>query len=248
MGLTSEAWTEAWTRTRLRIVSCGGGGAGGSEPTPGLRILLLHGLGQDAASFREATTAMRAAAPEGSEFTLCQAPHDAVALSMMLASGGSGGSGGRGLQWWNMSPSSLGSGWAHSLDHLVKILELTGPFDGIVGFSQGAAALAMLVAEARLSQRRWFRFACFVGGFLPNAPHLRERIDKAVAGGGLFALPTWHCYGSDDFVIPSEKSHALASCFKDAVFAPHNGAHVVPRGNVLKGFGSFLELQKERLS
>ena len=238
---------EAWSRTRLRIVSCGGGGDGGGRGRgrPALRILLLHGLGQDAASFGEATSAIRAVTPD-CEFILCQAPHDAVALSVLLGgserSSGGDGTGGGGLQWWNMSPSSLGAGWAHSLDHLKLILE-EGVFDGVIGFSQGAAALSMLVAEAQLSQQRWFHFACFIGGFLPNAPHMRERIEKATKSGP-FAIPSWHCFGSDDFVIPSEKSEALSGCFRQAVLQPFVGGHVVPRCDVvLKSFRDFITLQ-----
>ena len=208
-----------------------------------MRILLLHGLGQDAASFREATSAIRSVTP-GCEFVLCEAPNEAVALSLLLG----GSSGGGGLQWWNMSPSSLGAGWAHSLDHLKSVIEESGPFDGVIGFSQGAAAIAMLVAEAQLSgpsmkQSRWFHFACFIGGFLPNAPYMRERIDKAVRSS-LFALPSWHAFGSDDFVIPSNKSEALANCFQHAVLQPFAGGHEMPQGDVaMQSFRRFIEKQ-----
>ena len=107
----------------------------------------------------------------------------------------------------------------------------------------------MLSAEAHLQGKQsWFRFACFVGGFLPNAPHMRERIDRALKNGPL-AMPTWHCFGRNDFVIPPEKSQALAHCFVDAVQRLHEGGHSIPSNKIIqKSFREFLEARiKENL-
>lgn len=243
-------WLESWTRARIFVAAASRSGrlepevsTTARQKNP-MRILLLHGLGQDAATFREATSGIRSCADALSvEFSLCQASHSATNLASIFSNTSSSSGG---MQWYNMSPSSLGAGWAFSMEQLVEILESEGPFDGVLGFSQGAAALSMLVAEQILLDKKWFRFACFVGGFLPNAEHMRERINRASLNGK-FLLPSWHSFGLKDFVIPSEKSQLLASYFEAPSVVSHQGGHVVPLcgdAAIKEHFQSFLRLQE----
>ncbi len=239
-------WEEGWSRASLFLQAAGAvaaaptAAAAAAQATPPLKILLLHGFGQDVGSMLRATARLRAAAPPECEFSICEAPHPAAAV---LPFGGGDGNDGGGAQWWNMVPAARGAGWAVSLEHLVEALEAER-FDGVVGFSQGAAALAMLMAEQQLQGTRWFQFACFIAGFPPSAPFMAERLDKAFAGGPAAGIPTWHAFGRDDFVIPPAKSEALARRLggETAVLAPHAGGHEVPTGrDTRRSFRAFLD-------
>ncbi|WVQ79156.1 hypothetical protein IAT38_001252 [Cryptococcus sp. DSM 104549] len=119
--------------------------------------------------------------------------------------------------------------WLH--DYLSK----NGPFDGIMGFSQGAGMAALLCgllekpgklhpnfpAEPAIPQ---FKFAIFVGGFLPKC----ESHDFS----GYFplpsSLPTLHVSGKGDTLIPPERSQILLAQCENGRFEPHEGGHYTP--------------------
>ncbi|KAK9828526.1 hypothetical protein WJX72_000594 [[Myrmecia] bisecta] len=46
------------------------------------------------------------------------------------------------------------AGWARSVEHLQAVLRGQGPFDGVLGFSQGAGVAAMLIALQQQQQRK----------------------------------------------------------------------------------------------
>ena len=92
--------------------------------------------------------------------------------------------------------------------------------DGILGFSQGAAMVTVLLAElAEKQQKQPFAFACLFSGFIPSQKQMREKVLKA---GTMFddsvtsvntasttatsQLNLFHSYAKEDIVIPSSKS------------------------------------------
>jgi hypothetical protein len=90
--------------------------------------------------------------------------------------------------WWNFEAgSSTGSAGAAAVDEsksdedvlrkemtyegveksllvLEAFIQTQGPFDGIIGFSQGAAMAAILIDRLRAKQGFQFKFACFISG------------------------------------------------------------------------------------
>jgi hypothetical protein len=102
------------------------------------------------------------------------------------------------------------AGWEESQRELEQVLTEQGPFDGVLGFSQGAAVAAVLAAQQWLQQRQKLRgggaasrddaghspprFAIFCSGYRSPLPAHQELLDEAAAVGGA-ALPTLHIYG-----------------------------------------------------
>jgi predicted esterase len=118
-------------------------------------------------------------------------------------------------------------GWSKTENWLVSLFVQSAPFDGVFGFSQGAALTSLLVglrnpreAEARIS----FDFAIMVGGFASNDGRHAEIYQRKAKYG----LPSVHIIGKSDFVVPSSRSDRLASFFKDPLILRHSGGHVVP--------------------
>ena len=110
---------------------------------------------------------------------------------------------------------------------MISLFRQSAPFDGVFGFSQGAALASLLVglrnpceAESRIS----FDFAIMVGGFASrdlghaNLYHRKAEYD----------LPSVHIIGASDFVVPGSHSDRLASLFRDPLILRHSGGHVVP--------------------
>jgi predicted esterase len=118
-------------------------------------------------------------------------------------------------------------GWSKTKNWLVSLFQQRAPFDGVFGFSQGAALTSLLVglrnpreAEASIS----FDFAMMVGGFASNDSRHTELYQRKEKYG----LPSAHIIGESDFVVPSSRSDHLAGLFKDPLILRHSGGHVVP--------------------
>lgn len=109
------------------------------------------------------------------------------------------------------------AGWAESEQELQRVLREQGPFDGVLGFSQGAAVAAVLaVQHARQQQQQEqhppggiggngacegsvgagaLRFAIMCSGYRSPLPAHAALLDAAAAAGGA-PIPTLHIYGA----------------------------------------------------
>lgn len=141
--------------------------------------------------------------------------------------------------WWRgHSGQSTYPGWEAACDDLGRLWSAGdhddggGGIDGVLGFSQGAAAAAMLTARYRPA------FGIFVAGFVPAD-------DGAVAQllrDGVKDIPTLHVIGTSDTLVEPERSHALAACFEGSVIVEHPGGHMIPSSAVVRAeVKAFLE-------
>ncbi|RXN20517.1 esterase OVCA2 [Labeo rohita] len=119
--------------------------------------------------------------------------------------------------------SSLGL--EESIETVKTAVKDLGPFDGILGFSQGAALVAMLCAvqEQKLEADFNFRFAVLVAGFRSACSQHRRFYE-----GPAITIPSLHVFGQDDRVIPEEMSRDLLPAFDGAQILIHPGGHFVP--------------------
>uniref|UniRef100_A0A7N0UYP9 Rhodanese domain-containing protein n=1 Tax=Kalanchoe fedtschenkoi TaxID=63787 RepID=A0A7N0UYP9_KALFE len=112
-----------------------------------------------------------------------------------------------------------------SFSYLKSKFSQEGPFDGILGFSQGAAMAALLCARREmLSEEISFRFAILCSGF---AVQLSEVKPNSIN------CPSLHIYGSDqdkDRQIARQSSSDLAALFEKGCsdVIQHDSGHIIP--------------------
>uniref|UniRef100_A0A3B4UW50 Esterase OVCA2 n=1 Tax=Seriola dumerili TaxID=41447 RepID=A0A3B4UW50_SERDU len=115
-------------------------------------------------------------------------------------------------------------GIEESVSFVREALKAQGPFDGILGFSQGAAFVAMLCSlqEQKLEPEFNFRFAILVAGF-PSACKEHQKFYNTS-----LQIPSLHVFGLEDRVIPDNMSRELLPSFQDPQVLTHPGGHFVP--------------------
>ena len=189
-----------------------------------LRVLCIHGYGQHSQGFRQKSGALRRAGKKYvAEWDFVEAKLDAPIREELNELD----SGGKAWWLWNRSTENpINTGWEESIDQLVQRLEENGPYDGCIGFSQGASMLSLLISEQQSRGTQWFRFACFIGGFVPRMPAMRQRVLSLEHDTNMC---TWHSYGLADEIIRPSQSIELILVFGDkaVVCPPHQGGHLV---------------------
>jgi fermentation-respiration switch protein FrsA (DUF1100 family) len=172
-----------------------------------LRILCLHGYHGSAAILRNQMAGMVADLSRDIEFVYVDAPS--------LARGDFG--------WWHEDFS----GWERTKEWAIDLFSSQLPFDGLFGFSQGAALTGLLAAVNeseyhRESGESWFDFAVMVGGFKSDSPQHADLFERSLA------LPSVHVMGRSDSIVPIRDCRILAYAFKDPLIIEHGGGHIVP--------------------
>jgi len=181
-----------------------------------LRILCLHGYHGNAAVLRRQMSPLTARLDPSIEFVYVDAPS--------LAANDFG--------WWH-SPAR---GWARTRAWAGELFASQPRFDGVFGFSQGAALTGLLAGMRQngIDGVR-FDFAVMVGGFINDSPDLAELYR------GPFTVPSAHVIGRADGVIRPGLSLDLAARFEDPLILEHAGGHVIPGdAGVVEGIAGFL--------
>ena len=122
----------------------------------------------------------------------------------------------------HLNPEPLRAPYAHwsaSVEAL-RILETKdGPFDGVLGFSQGAVAVHILLATQPLKTP--FKFGVCMSGFPARMPLPPGRADD-----GLIGVPSLHLSGKIDSSVPPRYQNELAACFRAPVLMDHEKGHL----------------------
>ena len=213
-----------------------------------LRILCLHGYHGNAKVLCDQMSTLARGLDHLAEFVCVDAPS--------LAHGDFG--------WWHAirdesSPDAKGpgvgaaaaryKGWSRTQEWIVFLFKKEGPFDGVFGFSQGAALAALLVGlrspDGKPTARKplIFNFAIMVGAFLANDPALTSLYDDKAS----YDLPSVHIIGQSDFIVPSDYSRDVAHQFKDPLVLEHSGGHIIAgTPEIRQQVSAFLERQARR--
>ncbi|KAG2422688.1 hypothetical protein HXX76_015852 [Chlamydomonas incerta] len=142
--------------------------------------------------------------------------------------------------------------WRATLEALAAEWRAAGPFDGLVGFSNGAAAALLLACHAVSDPVAFpgLKFVVCAGGYVPQP--LQRLVPPAMttpapaapgATGGAAAaapearlaaplpLPSLHFVSRADVAVPYDDSMALAGCFDCGrrTVVEHGLGHVVPQ-------------------
>ncbi|KAL4079240.1 serine hydrolase FSH [Scleroderma citrinum] len=136
--------------------------------------------------------------------------------------------------WWKANPErTVARGLEESLVVLRDVLQ-RDRYDGVFGFSQGAAMAALLAA---LLEKPETYPPFLIDG---NPPHPRFQFCVAVSGfkvsdpisnkifGDSYETPTLHVIGNTDVVVVEERSRALLKVSTNARVEEHAGGHFVP--------------------
>lgn len=200
-----------------------------------LRVLCIHGYRQNEASFRERTGALRKLLKKHVDFIFISAPHvipEAANLARADAEQERG--------WWFSKPDNsyyalertdCCLGFQASVDAIRTAFEEQGPFDGILGFSQGAAFVPLLgvLKHREPAGPLQFRFAILVAAFKSLVSPHSEYYD-----GPLLDVPSFHMIGANDAVIPASVSEELADSCPGATVYRHDGGHYIPASGQLR--------------
>ncbi|KJH47300.1 serine hydrolase [Dictyocaulus viviparus] len=190
---------------------------------PRLRILCLHGYRQNSVLFREKTGSLRKQLRKYAEFEFISAPLVTNSTSEVREDA-------RG--WWfsredndfsSKDVCCIATGFEKSVSFICKYVCDYGPFDGILGFSQGASmAHLLLVMEKRGEIHLGIRFAILFSGFL-SLSSVHSRYTSITCD-----IPTLHIYGTGDQIVLSTVSEKLMTMFSDNTVIVHKGGHYIP--------------------
>ncbi|ORX86867.1 hypothetical protein K493DRAFT_306994 [Basidiobolus meristosporus CBS 931.73] len=190
------------------------------------RILCLHGMGTSAEIFRIQTGAIREQLDSMCEFTFLEAP-----LICDPAEGIRDFFVGPYRTFYSAPPSREELMDAHS--YVLQFIEEEGPFDGVMGFSQGAAlAAAILIRDHEHHPYPMFKFAIFFCGTRPWNIETGDRYEAmgkkaSTPGHGLIHIPTCHIVGRKDQWY-EESLGLLSLCDGMTVCFDHRKGHTLP--------------------
>ncbi|CAJ0932092.1 unnamed protein product, partial [Mesorhabditis belari] len=210
--------------------------------TSKLKILCLHGYRQNDVFFREKTGGMRKMFKKFADFHFVNAPHVPSVTSEDR---------GEVRGWWFSRPddhfsskdvTDLFTGFDQSVQLILDTIANDGPFDGVLGFSQGASMLHLLLAKAQLGEISLpIDFVILASGFKSLSTQHKAYLDVKIE------KPSLHMYGIGDEVVAYTISEKLAENFEEPTKIVHDGGHFIPPMSKYKTkFAEFLEKQLER--
>eukprot|EP01070_Trichotokara_eunicae_P005992 Trichotokara_eunicae@DN4783_c1_g1_i1.p1 len=153
---------------------------------------------------------------------------------------------GKFYEWWHNTLAYTGVD--KSMQYIAELMK-GKRYDGVLGFSQGAAMASILLDKShRLNKKENlgiktenndliipypFKFGILISGFPPVGRGLSSKID----------IPTFNTYGRKE--INGILAAYLCRYFKDPFVEVHQGGHIIPTPNpqFKEKFESFLENQ-----
>ncbi|KAK8799614.1 hypothetical protein WA158_006162 [Blastocystis sp. Blastoise] len=129
--------------------------------------------------------------------------------------------------WW---PGTNRDNFPYIHGTLVNYLELNDirKFDGIIGFSQGAALASILSSEEMSSELHWQpKMVILFSGNLPKLIYPELYTTNFISD-----ISTLHIYGKQDQVIPFSSANELYEAMKHDIFdcqiLAHPSGHIIP--------------------
>ena len=199
-----------------------------STTTKKRRVAALHGRGGSSNSFSNFLQKLVSETRETLEWTFLDGPIDEGKMHNFT-----GGENGKALAWWVL-PANTRTYNAEFLDGIEESCERVqkeGPFDCLIGFSQGATLSSVLCARkcGCDGETKQFESVVLVSGARPGVGEEWERVQKEARFGAKKSL---HVIGETDAIIPKALGFELAECFGGVEFGSgivtHGRGHIVP--------------------
>ncbi|XP_050677834.1 esterase AGAP003155 isoform X2 [Leptidea sinapis] len=192
---------------------------------PKMKILVFHGYRQNAKSYKAKIGAIRRTLVRSSQLIFLSAPHQ-------VAREDDDSSDEDERSWWFNSEDNTFSGKclggpAIGFEETLRLIEDTvkehGPFDGLMGFSQGACLVGLLAAMQQKGYLSFsFKFVICISGFRSGSLVHKGFYDEGIN------LPSLHVFGNADSIVPKEMCEALINLFPNPAIVEHAGGHFVP--------------------
>lgn len=187
-----------------------------------LRVLCLHGFRTSAAIFHKQVSRWDPSILQLLDLTFLDGPYPARGKSDVEAIFP-----GPYFEWYqfNKDFSEL-TNFEESKEFIIKYMQEHGPFDGLMGFSQGGVLSAAFAGQQQkglaIQQHPPLRFIILVSGAGFNNQHqMHEYYSEPVE------CPSVHIIGDQDHLRAVNEE--LVSKFKDPLVIRHPGKHMVPR-------------------
>ena len=241
-------------------------------PNRPIKLLMLHGYTQSGPLFQAKTGALRKslqkAFPKGIELVYPTAPIRLTPADESWLAGTSTDTNGKedgsaeepqldAWAWWRRKEQGgtyTYDGIEIGLGHVASILKEQGPFDGVVGFSQGGACAAMVASLLESGRRAAFEAHNPHGGMKypesfegdAGGSAIHPPLKFAVSYSGFLAMgenpyrafydpkvqtPILHFLGTQDVVVEEARSLALVKACAHAdekYVVYHPGGHFLP--------------------
>ena len=203
-------------------------GGGGGQQRRRRKVAALHGRGGSARSFSNFLRKMVAETEESVEWTFLDGPIDEGKMHEFTKK-----ENGKALAWWAL-PANTRTYGADVLDGIEESCEKVareGPFDCLIGFSQGATLSSVLCARkcGCDGEQKQFESVVLVSGARPGVGEEWERVQKEARFGAKKSL---HVIGETDAINPKEFGFELAECFGGEEYGSeivtHKRGHIVP--------------------
>ena len=227
-----------------------------SESKHKLKILMLHGYKQSAGFLKSTTRKLIKSLIEVAELVYVDGPfqvpqtnnenedNSGVKIAKFEK-----------LCWYLPSDDNMRyEGLQHSLDYLGKIWESKGPFDGIIGQSQGGVLASILssllqhrisngegqVAGLKLPSQINFDFIISISAFQSSPEEHKNLWIENFIG-----TPSIHVIGENDKMVLPERTVKLSTSFKNPSLVYHDGQHFSPSKWPVDQISTFLAAQSE---
>uniref|UniRef100_A0A0K0FU53 UPF0483 protein CG5412 (inferred by orthology to a D. melanogaster protein) n=1 Tax=Strongyloides venezuelensis TaxID=75913 RepID=A0A0K0FU53_STRVS len=204
-----------------------------------LKILCFHGYRQNELIFKEKTGGLRKTVKSLAEFEFLNGPlipnissddknqGDDTESNTELKSEPRG--------WWfskedgtffSRDVCDIATGFDDSVKNAIDYINKNGPFDGLLGFSQGASMVHLLTSMACKNQipLSW-KFIIMMSSFKSLSSVHKDLVEYEIKG-----IPSLQIFGETDKIVYCERSEDLSKLFKEPepCIIKHPGGHCVP--------------------
>ncbi|ODV66677.1 FSH1-domain-containing protein [Hyphopichia burtonii NRRL Y-1933] len=157
--------------------------------------------------------------------------------------------------WWVHKDPGTYEGFDEALNYVIEQIKTKGPYDGIIGFSQGAAMAAIVTNKVKelVPNHEHFKIGVFFSGFvftepvnsedimvnlnhsIENVKEYQEKVKVVPEFVDRFTLPKCetrilNIYGSSDNTVPGIRSEYLSTFYPQEQLQEfkHEGGHFLP--------------------
>jgi predicted esterase len=201
-----------------------------------MRLLCLHGHRTSGSILREqmveASAALEAALGPALDLRFPNAPHPARGPAQQVVQATWPNT--PYFEWWDKGEDGSYSGADETLEFIRDYEQMHGPFDGVVGFSQGGALAALLCSQvgSPAAVLPSLRLGLIMSGFVPADPVLKARVQAAAP----IRVPTLLVYSSAwDFERQGAEQLGRLWATGAVTTSEHGGGHAVPRSKYAGG-------------